>query len=317
MCERRGPHGIRPRYPAGRSRPAGGAAPQPARGFTLIELLVVIAIISLLMMILVPGLKKAREYARVAVCSSNHRQVFSSLSVYAADFGEYPTNYTYDMPPSWNWGDECAGRWTGNPPSQTSWTYNTPPFFTPNQSPAHPSWPTSARGALHRALAGDYLPHSAQNPGSVLYCSGLLPQGWEWGGRSNGVYVYNGPQSRYNTIGNNSAFSGLYRLGRHHGAAAAREEWGARYRGDSPGRYPPCDVAFLACPSVFEKNGSLVREPHGFQDAENHTVIGYGNGQMDWGFVGANPDILHYDRNYLYADGHVEYLHSDVRGGIP
>ena len=44
------------------------------RGFTLIELLVVIAIISLLVSILIPSLKRAKELARRAVCASNLHQ---------------------------------------------------------------------------------------------------------------------------------------------------------------------------------------------------------------------------------------------------
>lgn len=43
--------------------------------FTLIELLVVVAVIALLMVILVPGLGRAREQARGTVCMSNLRQI--------------------------------------------------------------------------------------------------------------------------------------------------------------------------------------------------------------------------------------------------
>lgn len=44
---------------------------QEPKGFTLIELLVVIAIIALLLAVLVPGLQKAKQYARRIVCLAN------------------------------------------------------------------------------------------------------------------------------------------------------------------------------------------------------------------------------------------------------
>ena len=58
---------------------------QETLGFTLIELLVVISIISLLMALLMPAIKKARETARVAKCGSNLRQIGITFAFYADD----------------------------------------------------------------------------------------------------------------------------------------------------------------------------------------------------------------------------------------
>ena len=56
-----------------------------SRGFTLIELLVVISIIALLIALLLPAVKRARDAARVAVCLSNERQQAVAMATYQAD----------------------------------------------------------------------------------------------------------------------------------------------------------------------------------------------------------------------------------------
>jgi prepilin-type N-terminal cleavage/methylation domain-containing protein len=55
------------------------------KAFTLIELLVVISIIAILMAILMPALGRARESARRVLCSSNLRQIYITMGLYAAD----------------------------------------------------------------------------------------------------------------------------------------------------------------------------------------------------------------------------------------
>jgi prepilin-type N-terminal cleavage/methylation domain-containing protein len=56
-------------------------------GFTLIELLVVVAIISLLIAILVPSLRKAKNYAIRVMCATQMHDIGVLLSIYAADNG--------------------------------------------------------------------------------------------------------------------------------------------------------------------------------------------------------------------------------------
>ena len=53
------------------------------KGFTLIELLVVIAIIALLMAILMPGMRKAKEIAKITVCKANLHQIGVALYTYS------------------------------------------------------------------------------------------------------------------------------------------------------------------------------------------------------------------------------------------
>ena len=62
------------------------SASRPSRSaFTLVELLVVIGVIALLISMLLPALKKAREAANAAVCLSNLKQINAAYLLYAAE----------------------------------------------------------------------------------------------------------------------------------------------------------------------------------------------------------------------------------------
>ena len=58
--------------------------------FTLIELLVVVAIIALLISILLPSLKKARDQAKLAVGRANQRNIVLASVVFQGDAGHLP-----------------------------------------------------------------------------------------------------------------------------------------------------------------------------------------------------------------------------------
>lgn len=99
--------------------PYSRSIPHPARptfagrwrfGFTLIELLVVVAIIAVLISILLPALRSARENAKTTVCLSNLKGTGTALMMYATTWNEWlpvaynPSSYgpPYDTETNWN-----------------------------------------------------------------------------------------------------------------------------------------------------------------------------------------------------------------------
>ncbi len=85
---------------------------QPAglRGFTLVELLVVVSILALLISILLPSLKRARESARYSLCACQLREIGHALELYAQTHRDcYPTAESHDdKSGAENWWENSA-----------------------------------------------------------------------------------------------------------------------------------------------------------------------------------------------------------------
>ncbi|MCH2206874.1 MAG: type II secretion system GspH family protein [Lentisphaerales bacterium] len=67
--------------------------------FTLIELMLVISVISILITILLPSLRNARESAQSAVCQSNTLQIFKASQIWYKDNDHFPLD-------RWGWAIE-------------------------------------------------------------------------------------------------------------------------------------------------------------------------------------------------------------------
>jgi len=112
---------FRPNRITSRCISPGAARPTAGNGFTLIELLVVIAIIALLVSLLMPSLKQAKELARHSMCLSNLRLVAVGVPMYADDSDGYMPRYATKIEPhefdkhgiDVSWYEIDQGKWDG------------------------------------------------------------------------------------------------------------------------------------------------------------------------------------------------------------
>lgn len=140
------------------------------RAFTLIELLVVIAVIAVLMGVLMPALRAARELARGSNCLANQRSLVLAYTMYADDNDNRLVRGHVDTT------NLDTGMWA-LPPINTSGAYISGPVTFEDRIRG------IERGALYRYI-GDYKVYhcpgdnrfqSAQDLTQAMYRSYIIP----------------------------------------------------------------------------------------------------------------------------------------------
>jgi prepilin-type N-terminal cleavage/methylation domain-containing protein/prepilin-type processing-associated H-X9-DG protein len=108
-----------------------------SKGFTLIELLVVIAIIAVLVAILLPSLKQAREKAKQVTCLSNLKQIGIGDAMYINEFNGWAI---CAQPKPWPPGYEYMSGYAWQVLIELKYIGNSQVFFCPSETGMKLNW---------------------------------------------------------------------------------------------------------------------------------------------------------------------------------
>ncbi len=155
------------------------------KGFTLVEVLVVLAILAVLISLLAPSLRHARDSARLTRCTSNLTQIRAAMMVYVDAYREAPV---------WNEYPEDSERWSVEP-TQGVWVCPSDPDKGVNRRGGLTSYDASGfRNMMYHATR----PRRAAGITQAETTPHLLAVAWDYGpvhfGKRNLVYAVGKPR---------------------------------------------------------------------------------------------------------------------------
>lgn len=196
--------------------------------FTLIELLVVVAIIAILMAVLLPALKNAREQAKSVKCGANLRQIGTGIVIYASDNDNW---LPYINAGTWGGGPFYGSIWTISDNWYRAWPYDYLQVRPGNRGPlVCPSRPAMGINLSVRGNCGNYGLNyhvfrmtdwskpwhrftQVKMPSSILFAVDVWSTQWESLGGASGPGTYDHAQYAIGTtnqpsVGNTTPVTG-------------------------------------------------------------------------------------------------------------
>ena len=261
-------------------------------GFTLVELLVVIAVIALLMSLLLPGLRKAKEAAGIAVCATNLDQMHTALhtGLIGRENGRLPST---------RWGETVGGPLPG------------PGGYTGDQFGFFPDELDEFGWTFKVGLCPGITPDTGGDARRDFWYT-RKPDG---GGQNGSDYLYTGGRSNHSSVG--LGYPGFgFPFGKAGGVYYAMDEIysgtilvdddGNLYRNETY----PSDVIYLGDVAYNDVASYAGWYYSPYIDPSNHrdtSVQDHKFGNSLWPAIGRGT-------NRMKADGSIEWWNFPVKG---